>query len=241
MAAAARSTAAGRSRHGFRYSSDTNDRWLDVDELREMAADVRAGRVTRRRSSPTAGRRSPTRTSTPSPRRCAAELITQGPLIDAFEEALAEYVGARHAVAFANGTAALHGAAFAAGLGPGDEVITTPLSFAGSSNCALYQGARPRFVDISTATRGTSTSTAAAAQVGDADARGHRRSSFAGLPVDLEPLAPVRDRVVVIEDACHALGGRRERQPVGGAGRRRHDDVLAPSGQGDDDRRGRRS
>jgi perosamine synthetase len=66
-----------------------------------------------------------------------AELITQGPLIERFEDALAEYVGAQHVVAFANGTAALHGAAFAAELGPGDEVITSPLSFVASSNCVL--------------------------------------------------------------------------------------------------------
>src|SRR3954467_2370821 len=74
-------------------------------------------------------------------------LITQGPVIARFEEAIADYIGARHAVAFANGTAALHGPAFAAGIEEGDELITTPLTFAASANCALYQRVRPRFVD----------------------------------------------------------------------------------------------
>src|ERR671930_1636030 len=75
-------------------------------------------------------------------------MITTGPRIDAFERAFADEVGARHAVAFSSGTAALHGAAFAARLGPGDEVIAPPLTFAASTNCALYQGASARFVDI---------------------------------------------------------------------------------------------
>src|SRR5687768_16085212 len=79
-------------------------------------------------------------------------MITQGPRVDAFERAVAEMVGARHAVAFSSGTAALHGAAFAAGLGPGDEVLAPPITFAASTNCALYLGASVRFVDIDPAT-----------------------------------------------------------------------------------------
>jgi len=145
-----------------------------------------------------------------------AELITQGPLVPRFEDALADYLGAKHVVAFANGTAALHGAAFAAGLGPGDEALTSPLSFAASSNCVLYQGARPRFVDISPSTWNLDAA-AAATEVGERT-RAVIATSFAGLPVDLEPLAPVRDRVVVIEDASHAIGGRRANGRVGGPG-----------------------
>ncbi|MDP9223600.1 MAG: UDP-4-amino-4,6-dideoxy-N-acetyl-beta-L-altrosamine transaminase [Actinomycetota bacterium] len=145
-----------------------------------------------------------------------SELITTGPTVARFEEALAEYLGARRVVAFANGTAALHGAAFAAGLAEGDEVLTSPLSFAGSSNCALYQGARPRFVDISPSTWNLDT-VAAATQVGERT-KAVIATSFAGLPVDLEPLRPVRERVVVIEDASHALGGWRDGAQVGGAG-----------------------
>jgi perosamine synthetase len=129
---------------------------------------------------------------------------------------MATYLGARHVVAFANGTAALHGAAFAAGLGPGDEAITSPISFAASANCAVYQGAQPRFVDISRSTWNLDTARAAAA-VSDST-RAIIAVSFAGLPVDLTPLAEVPDRVGVIEDAAHALGARRGEGMVGGAG-----------------------
>lgn len=143
-------------------------------------------------------------------------LITQGPTIAQFEEALAGVLGAKHVVAFANGTAALHGAAFAAGLEEGDEVLTTPLSFAGSANCVLYQGARPRFVDISPSTLNLD-GERVVREIGERT-RAVVTVSFAGLPVDLEPLAPVRERIVVIEDASHALGARRAGAPVGGAG-----------------------
>ena len=142
-------------------------------------------------------------------------LITQGPTIDRFEEALASFMGAKHVVAYANGTGALHGAAFAAGLGPGDDLITTPITFAADANCALYQGARPRFVDIDSAT--WNLDTAAAARAADERTRAVVAVSFTGLPVDLEPLQELRARGVrVIEDAAHALGGLRDGRPVGG-------------------------
>ena len=129
---------------------------------------------------------------------------------------MASYLGARHVVAFANGTAALHGAAFAAGLGAGDEAVTTPISFAASANCVLYQGALPRFVDISMST--LSLDMEAAAEAASDATRVVIPVSFAGLPIDLTPLAPIRDRVLVIEDASHALGARRGAGMVGGAG-----------------------
>lgn len=139
-------------------------------------------------------------------------LITQGPTIDRFEEAMAAYLGAKHVVAYANGTAALHGAAFAAGVGPSDEVITTPVTFAADANCALYMGGCPRFVDIDPASWNLDTRAAAAAV--SERTRAVIPVSFTGLPVDLEPL---RDAgVVVIEDACHALGGLRGGGPIGG-------------------------
>ena len=89
--------------------------------------------------------------------------LTQGPAIDAFERALAERVGARHVVAFNSGTAALHAACAAAGVSAGDEVLTTPLSFAASANCARYVGAMPRFVDIDPVTLVTTAEAFAAA------------------------------------------------------------------------------
>jgi dTDP-4-amino-4,6-dideoxygalactose transaminase len=77
-----------------------------------------------------------------------SDWLTTGPKIHEFEEAVAAYVGARYAVAVSSGTAALHAACFAAGIGPGDEVITTPLTFAASANCVLYAGAEPVFADV---------------------------------------------------------------------------------------------
>ncbi|MGA9932309.1 MAG: aminotransferase class I/II-fold pyridoxal phosphate-dependent enzyme, partial [Terriglobales bacterium] len=78
-----------------------------------------------------------------------SDWLTTGPKVDEFEERFAAWVGARHAVSFSSGTAALHGAAFAAGLGPGDEAITTPMTFCATANCVLYQGATPVFADVS--------------------------------------------------------------------------------------------
>src|SRR5215467_2268989 len=72
---------------------------------------------------------------------------TTGPMVDEFEREFARYVGAQHSVAFSSGTAALHGSVFAAQLGAGDEVITTPLTFCATANVVLYQGATPVFAD----------------------------------------------------------------------------------------------
>src|SRR6476620_12125386 len=77
-----------------------------------------------------------------------SDWLTTGPRVDEFEEAFAAWVGARYAVSFSSGTAALHGATFAAGVGAGDEAITTPLTFAATANCVLYQGGTPVFADI---------------------------------------------------------------------------------------------
>src|SRR5271156_2468506 len=77
-----------------------------------------------------------------------SDWLTTGPKVAEFEEAFADRVGAKYAVSFSSGTAALHGAAFAAGLKPGDEAITTPMTFAATANCVLYQGATPVFADV---------------------------------------------------------------------------------------------
>ena len=75
-----------------------------------------------------------------------SDYVTTGPVVRQFEQALGEYVGVRHAGAVNSGTAALHAAYFAAGLGPGDELITSPLTFPATDNAALYLGASVRFV-----------------------------------------------------------------------------------------------
>ncbi|MDE6852208.1 MAG: aminotransferase class I/II-fold pyridoxal phosphate-dependent enzyme, partial [Lachnospiraceae bacterium] len=77
-----------------------------------------------------------------------SDYLTTGPKVAEFEKKVADYVGAKYAVAVCNGTAALHIACLAAGIGAGDEVITTPITFAASANCALYCGADPVFADI---------------------------------------------------------------------------------------------
>ena len=77
-----------------------------------------------------------------------SDYLTTGPKVEEFERKVSEYIGASYAVAVSNGTAALHAACFAAGIGPGDEVITTPLTFAASANCVLYCGGTPVFADI---------------------------------------------------------------------------------------------
>ena len=137
--------------------------------------------------------------------------LTQGPAIEAFEAALVERTGARHAVAFANGTAALHAACAAAGLGPGDVVATSALTFVASANCARFVGATPVLVDIDPATLNLDLS-----RVPDA-AEALVAVHYAGLPVDLSAL-PRRPRVV-IEDAAHALGASTPDGPVGNCAR----------------------
>ena len=133
--------------------------------------------------------------------------LTQGPTVDQFEELVAQRVGARYAIAFANGTAALHAACAAAELGPGDRVVTSPLTFVASANCARYVGAGVDFVDIDPATLNIDIDKVPA----NADAL--VAVHFAGLPVDLAALH-TRPRVI-IEDAAHALGATTHDGPVG--------------------------
>ena len=135
-----------------------------------------------------------------------SDWLTTGPKVEEFEEAFAARAGAKHAVSFSSGTAALHGAAFAAGLGPGDEAITSPLTFAATANCVLYQGATPVFADVS-----PDTLTLDPEQVAfgiNSRTRAILPVDYAGHPCDLDPLLQLAERhgVVVIEDACHALG-----------------------------------
>ncbi len=133
--------------------------------------------------------------------------LTTGPSVEAFERAVADYTGARHAIAFNSATSALHGACHAAGLGPGDTVHTTPLTFMASANCARYVGARPALIDIDEQTWNVDV-----ARV-DGTVEALVPVHYAGLPVDLAAMAH-RPRVV-IEDASHALGAHTPDGPVG--------------------------
>jgi UDP-4-amino-4,6-dideoxy-N-acetyl-beta-L-altrosamine transaminase len=142
--------------------------------------------------------------------------LTQGPAVAAFEAALADLCGAPYAVAFSSGTAALHAACHAAGAGPGDDVLTSALTFAASANCAAYVGATPRFADIDPSTWNVSAETVAAALT--ERTRAVIPVSFAGLPAPVAQLrASLPEDVVLIEDAAHALGARRPDGPVGDA------------------------
>jgi UDP-4-amino-4,6-dideoxy-N-acetyl-beta-L-altrosamine transaminase len=132
--------------------------------------------------------------------------LTQGPAIAAFERALAQRVQAQFCVAFSSATAALHAAMAAAGIGHNHTVVTSPLSFAASANCARYVGAAPAFVDIDPTTLNLDLSA-----VGRCDAL--VAVHYAGLPVDLSQLRS-RPRLVV-EDAAHALGAVTPHGPVG--------------------------
>lgn len=135
--------------------------------------------------------------------------LTQGPTIQRFEEAVAAYVGAKHAVAFSSGTSALHGAAWAAGLGPGDIVVTSPLTFMASANCARYVGATPALVDISPDSWNLDLSLV------PEEASAVVAVHFAGLPVDLPNPGWSKRPRIVIEDAAHALGAHTPDGPVG--------------------------
>ena len=137
--------------------------------------------------------------------------LTQGPTVRRFEEALAAATGAPHVVAFANGTAALHGAVAAAGVRPGDVVVTSALSFVASAACARYVGATPAFADIDPAT--LNLDPAQVAEGASAVVVVH----FAGLPAPLPTGS--RRPPVVIEDAAHALGASTPDGPVGSCAR----------------------
>ncbi len=144
-----------------------------------------------------------------------SDYITCGPKVDEFEQELARYTGAKYAVAVSNGTAALHCACLAAGIGPGDEVITTPLTFAASANCALYCGARPVFADVDPHTY----------NIDPASVRAHITNKtkaivavdFTGQAVRHEELRAICDEfgLVFIEDAAHAIATKYKGQQVG--------------------------
>ena len=132
--------------------------------------------------------------------------ITCGPKVDEAEQKLAAYTGARYAVICSNGTAALHCACIAAGIGPGDEVITTPMTFAASANCAVYCGAKPVFADIDPETY----------NIDPESIRAHITPrtkavvavDFTGQAVKIKEIRAICDQygLVFIEDAAHAIG-----------------------------------
>jgi perosamine synthetase len=144
-----------------------------------------------------------------------SDWLTTGPKIAEFEEAFAARVGAQHAVSFSSGTAALHGAAFAAGLKAGDEAITTPLTFAATANCVLYQGATPIFADVSGDTLNLDPEQVAARM--SSRTRAVLPVDYAGHPADLDAICEIASEhgLIVIEDASHALGAEYKNRRAG--------------------------
>jgi UDP-4-amino-4,6-dideoxy-N-acetyl-beta-L-altrosamine transaminase len=147
-----------------------------------------------------------------------SDWLTQGPKIPAFEAALSDYAGAAHAVVMANGTAALHAACAAAGVGPGDCVWTSPISFVASANAARYLGARVDFVDTDPATqnlcpKALEKKLQSCTQLPKALVVVH----FAGNPCDLAAIHQIADAhgILIIEDAAHALGTTYEDSRIG--------------------------
>jgi perosamine synthetase len=141
--------------------------------------------------------------------------LTTGPEVEGFEGDLAAACGARHAVVLANGTAALHAAYAAAGVGPGAEVITSPLTFSATSNMVLALGGRPTFVDVCPDT--LCLDPAATERVITRNTRVLAPVDFAGHPADIDAfmaLAKAHD-LLVVEDASHSIGARLAGRPVG--------------------------
>jgi len=134
--------------------------------------------------------------------------LTQGPTVEAFERAVADYVGARYAVAVSSCTAGLHLAAMAAGVGPGTALVTSPITFVASANAALYCGAQPLFADIDAGTVNMSAASLRDTLQRHPNVRAVIPVHFGGLPCDMPAIHEVATGagVVVIEDAAHAIG-----------------------------------
>jgi len=142
-------------------------------------------------------------------------LITQGPKVMAFEHELCAVTGAKFAVVLANGTAALHIACLAAGIVPGDEVITTPMTFAASANCILYCGATPVFADIDPRTYNISP--ASIREKITSKTKAVIAVDFTGQAVELDEIRKIctDHHLLLMEDAAHAIGTRYNGTPIG--------------------------
>jgi len=144
-----------------------------------------------------------------------SDLVTQGPKVDEFERKVAEYCGARYAVAVSSGTAALHAACAVVGISTGDEAITTPITFAATANAIVYCGGKPVFADIRKDTLNI--------DPGEIRKKLSPRTKvilpvdFAGYPADLDEITAIAKEkgLIVIEDAAHALGAEYKGRKIG--------------------------
>lgn len=140
--------------------------------------------------------------------------LTTGPKVLEFEKRIAQYVKAKYAVAVSSGTAALHLSCLAAGLKNGHELITSPLSFCASANCALYCGAKPAFADIND--QGLIDENKIAEKI-TKKTKIIMPVHYAGFPCHLDKIKKIADKynLVIIEDACHALGAKYKDSKIG--------------------------
>jgi len=144
-----------------------------------------------------------------------SDWLTTGPRVGEFESAFAEFCGVREAVAVSSGTAALHAAMYALGVGAGDEVIVPTLTFAASANCVVFQDATPVFADVE--------STTLLIDPAGVEAKINSRTraivavDYAGQPCDYDALRTLAERhgLTLVADACHAVGGAYQGRPVG--------------------------
>lgn len=145
-----------------------------------------------------------------------SDYLTTGPNIETFEQMVAEYTNTKYAVAISNGTSALHAACYAAGITEGDEVITTPITFAASANCVLYCGGTPVFADIDPKTYNIDPA--------DIERKITKKTKaiivvhLAGQPCDMDAIHTIakRHNLIVIEDGAHALGSEYKGKKIGG-------------------------
>lgn len=158
-----------------------------------------------------------------------SDYLTQGPLVPRFEQAIAEFAGAKHAVASNSATSSLHLACLALGVGPGDRVWTSPVTFVASANCARYCGAEVDFVDIDPRSYNMSANVLAE-KLAIAERNGKLPKvvipvHLAGQPANMEAIHALGKQYgfSIIEDASHAIGGRYRGEPIGNC---RYSDVT---------------
>ena len=135
-----------------------------------------------------------------------SDFLTQGPTVATFEECVAQYCGVTYAVSFSSGTAALHGACFAAGITKDDEVITTAMTFAASANCVLYMGGKPVLIDV-----GSNIPLIDPSKIEEKITKKTKAIipvDFAGIPCDYKLINKIarKHNVLVIADGAHSLG-----------------------------------
>ncbi|MBN1548063.1 MAG: UDP-4-amino-4,6-dideoxy-N-acetyl-beta-L-altrosamine transaminase [Syntrophaceae bacterium] len=144
-----------------------------------------------------------------------SDWLTTGPKIEQFERAIADYVGAQDAVAVNSGTAALHAAMFALGIGPSDEVIVPSMTFAATANCVVFQGGTPVFADVEPET--LLIDPASVESRLSSKTKAIIAVDYAGHPCDYDALREIaqRNHLALVADACHSLGGHYKDRPVG--------------------------